>query len=159
MYSSFPWSSFFNMHCQWSESPNWCIFCVQVIIIAIIIMNIIIINHYERPQHHRVSLLFDFPARQVTSSRSSVLDLLLLTKAVSKNWNFVSTFNTWRLWNRLMYDLNGQRISVENFINRVNNEMFSVYDTWSSDTNEVWNIWLIAIHEHSHKSTTSNEKL
>ena len=47
-----------------------------------------------------------FPSRQVTSSRSSVLDLLLLTKAVSKNWNFVSTFNTWRLWNRLMYDLN-----------------------------------------------------
>ena len=54
----------------------------------------------------RVALLFDFPSRQVTSSRSSVLDLLLLTKAVSKNWNFVSTFNTWRLWNRLMYDLN-----------------------------------------------------
>ena len=120
LYSSFSWSSLFNLHRQWSESPNWCIFCVQVIIIAIIIMNIIIINHYERPQHHRVSLLFDFPSRQVTSSRSSVLDLLLLTKAVSKNWNFVSNFNTSRLWNRLMYDLNncenyGQRISVENF--------------------------------------------
>ena len=66
--------------CHWSSLGTGAFLCWQVITIAIII-----IHHHERPQHHRVSLLLDFPARQVTSSRSSVLDLLLLTKAVSKN--------------------------------------------------------------------------
>ena len=110
MFSSFPWSSLFNMHCwvfvsgqslrtgaffagMLSSAPSSSWISSSSIIMSV--LNIL-----------RVALLFDFPSRQVTSSRSSVLDLLLLTKAVSKNWNFVSTFNTWRLWNRLMYDLN-----------------------------------------------------